>query len=105
MEQEVGTGYVVTLRRILSGDLSEIMWNDYVALALYLLSIIWLLHSLYVDMKRYLKRSKKKREGMSEIDIALTRWEHHSSRRLKGYIDPGIVLIIAGLFRSWYTLF
>lgn len=102
----VGTGFTVTSQRILSGELSEIMWNDYVALALYLTGAIWLFSSLYVDIRRFFKRRMKKRQGTSERDIFSSRWEQHARvRKSLGYIEPGILIAVAFVFRDWYVLF
>ncbi|WP_454190994.1 hypothetical protein [Paenibacillus sp. Marseille-Q7038] len=106
MDNDVENGFIVTMRRIISGDLSEVMWNDYIALVLYLVGAIWLISSLYVDIKRYIKRRMKKRQGMSERDISSSRWEQHArGRKSREYIDPGILIAVAFLFRDWYTFF
>ena len=106
LDNDARTGFTVTLQHIISGDLSEIMWNDYIALSLYIVGAIWLISSLYVDIKRYCKRRTKKRQGMSERDIALSRWEQHARvRKSRGYIEPGILIVVAFLFRDWYALF
>ncbi|WP_191801294.1 hypothetical protein [Paenibacillus gallinarum] len=106
LDNDARTGFTVTLQRIISGDLSEIMWNDYIALALYLVGAIWLISSLYVDIRRFFKRRMKKRQGRSERDIFSRRWEQHArARKSCGYIEPGILIAVAFLFRDWYTLF
>lgn len=101
-----GTGFTVTLQRIISGELSEIMWNDYIALALYLVGVFWFISALYVDSNRYIKRRMKKRQGMSERDISLSRWEQHARRRKsRRYVEPGILIAAAVMCRDWYALF
>lgn len=106
MDNDARTGFTVTLQHIISGDLSEIMWNDYIALALYLAGAIWLITSLYVYIRRFFKRRMKKRQGMTERDIFSSRWEQHARvRKSRGYIEPGILIAIAFLFRDWYALF
>lgn len=101
-----GTGFTVTLQRIISGELSQIMWNDYIALALYLMGVFWLISSLYVDSKRYIKRRMKKRQGMSERDISSSRWEQHArGRKSRRYIESGILIAVAFLCRDWYAFF
>ena len=106
MDKDEGTGFLVTMHRIMSGYLSEIMWNDYMAFVLYMVGAIWLIISLYSDVKRYFKRRTKKRQGMSERDMASSRWEQHSRWSVSHrYIDPGILIAVAFLFRDWYALF
>ncbi|WP_160036114.1 hypothetical protein [Paenibacillus sp. An7] len=104
--ENVGTGFTVTLQRIISGDLREVMWNDYIALALYLAGAIWLFSSLYIDFRRFFKRRMKKCQGRSEMDIFSSRWERHARvRKSRGYIEPGILIAVAFVFRDWYVLF